>query len=57
MSHPFGDLLSQYRAGKPGLSQARLAHLAGYDQERLPSTLILQVKCQKQVIGPGFQAV
>jgi hypothetical protein len=32
VSHPFGDLLRQYRARKAGLSQTRLAHLAGYDQ-------------------------
>jgi hypothetical protein len=31
MSHPFGDLLTQYRARKHGLTQARLAMVAGYD--------------------------
>jgi len=32
MSHPFGDLLRQYRARKSHLTQTRLAELAGYDQ-------------------------
>src|SRR5438552_11651593 len=31
MGHPFGNLLTQYRARKHGLSQARLAMAAGYD--------------------------
>ncbi len=30
--HPFGQLLGQHRARKPGLSQRKLAELAGYDQ-------------------------
>ena len=29
--HPFGELLAQYRARKPGLTQTRLAELSGYD--------------------------
>ncbi len=32
MNHPFGDLLRQLRARKAGLSQTRLAELAGYDR-------------------------
>jgi hypothetical protein len=35
MSHPFGDLLSQYRVRKHGLTLARLANLAGYDKAML----------------------
>lgn len=30
--HPFGALLAQYRARKPGLTQTRLTKLTGYDQ-------------------------
>jgi non-specific serine/threonine protein kinase len=49
MSHPFGDLLNQYRARKHGLTQARLAALAGYD-----ASLITKL-CQgrKELTGPS----
>ena len=49
MSHPFGDLLNQYRARKHGLSQARLAITAGYDR-----ALITKL-CQgrKELTGPS----
>jgi hypothetical protein len=49
MSHPFGDLLSQYRARKNGLSQARLAELAGYD----PSIVAKLAKGRKELTGPS----
>jgi predicted transcriptional regulator len=29
--HPFGNFISQFRARKHGLTQARLAEMAGYD--------------------------
>src|SRR5437868_6922886 len=49
MSHPFGDLLSQYRARKHGLTQARLARLAGYDAPLV--TKLCQGK--KELLGPS----
>jgi hypothetical protein len=35
MTHSFSDILRQYRARQAGLSQTRLAGLAGYDREKL----------------------
>jgi predicted ATPase len=49
MSHPFGDLLRQYRARKSGLSQTRLAELAGYDQ----AVLVRMAQGQKDLTGPS----
>jgi predicted ATPase len=48
MSHPFGNLLLQFRARKPGLSQTRLAHLAGYD----PAVLARMCAGKKDLTGP-----
>ncbi len=47
--HPFGELLSQYRLRKPGLTQKHLAELAGYDQ----STLVRMCKGGKDLTGPS----
>ena len=49
MSHPFGDLLRQYRARKAGLSQTHLAGLAGYDRA------VVARMCQgkKDLTGPS----
>src|SRR5437879_5906335 len=49
MSHPFGDLLRQYRARKAGLSQTRLAELAGYDQ----AVLVRMSQGRKDLTGPS----
>jgi predicted ATPase len=49
MSHPFGDLLSQYRARKPGLTLARLANLVGYDK----AVLVRMGQGQKDLTGPS----
>jgi Helix-turn-helix domain len=49
MSHPFGDLLRQYRARKAGLSQTRLAELAGYDQ----AVLTRMNQGKKDLTGPS----
>ena len=53
MSHPFGDLLGTYRARKPGLSLARLAHLAGYDK----AVLVRMSQGQKDLTGPSGRAI
>ena len=47
--HPFGELLAQYRARKPGLSQTHLAELAGYDQ----SILVRMSQGKKDLTGPS----
>jgi predicted ATPase len=47
--HPFGELLAQYRARKPGLTQTRLAHLAGYDQ----AILVRMCQGKKDLTGPS----
>ena len=47
--HPFGELLAQYRARKPGLTQTRLAELAGYDQ----AILIRMSQGKKDLTGPS----
>ena len=49
MSHPFGNLLLQFRARKPGLSQARLAQMAGYD----PAVLARMCAGKKDLTGPS----
>jgi non-specific serine/threonine protein kinase len=49
MSHPFGDLLRQYRARKAGLSQTRLANLAGYDN----AVLVRMSQGKKDLTGPS----
>jgi len=49
LSHPFGDLLTQYRARKHGLSQARLAEAVGYD----PSLISKMCKGGKELTGPS----
>jgi predicted ATPase len=49
MSHPFGDLLSQYRARKHGLTLARLANLAGYDK----AVFVRMGQGQKDLTGPS----
>ena len=48
-SHPFGDLLTQYRARKHGLSQARLAEAAGYD----PSLIGRMARGTRDLTGPS----
>ena len=47
--HPFGELLAQYRARKPGLTQTRLAELAGYDQ----AILVRMGQGKKDLTGPS----
>src|SRR5215831_15760655 len=49
MSHPFGDLLRQYRSRRAGLSQTRLAELAGYDQ----AVLVRMSQGRKDLTGPS----
>jgi non-specific serine/threonine protein kinase len=49
VSHPFGDLLLQFRARKPGLSQTRLAQMAGYD----PAILARMCAGKKDLTGPS----
>ena len=47
--HPFGELLAQYRARKPGLTQTRLAELSGYDQ----AILVRMAQGKKDLTGPS----
>lgn len=47
--HPFGELLTQYRTRKPGLTQTRLAELAGYDQ----AILVRMTQGKKDLTGPS----
>jgi len=47
--HPFAELLRQYRTRKPGLTQTRLAELAGYDQ----AILVRMGKGKKDLTGPS----
>lgn len=47
--HPFGELLAQYRARKPGLTQTRLAELAGYDQ----AIVTRMAQGKKDLTGPS----
>lgn len=46
--HAFGHLLKQLRTRVPGLTQARLAALAGYD----PAVITRMAKGQQDLIGP-----
>jgi len=45
----FGNLLTQYRARKPGLTQTRLAILAGYD----PPLVTRMCQGKKELTGPS----
>jgi len=47
--HPFGELLAQHRARKPGLTQTRLAELAGYNQ----AILVRMCQGKKDLTGPS----
>lgn len=47
-THAFGNLLKQLRARVPGLTQARLAQLAGYD----PAVITRMAKGQQDLVGP-----
>jgi predicted ATPase len=47
--HPFGELLAQYRARRPGLTQTRLSELTGYDQ----AILVRMAQGKKDLIGPS----
>ena len=49
MSHPFGELLREYRRRKPGLTQERLAHRVGYD----PAVLVRMAQGKKDLTGPS----
>jgi hypothetical protein len=49
VKHPFGELLAQYRARKPGLSQTRLAELAGYGH----TILVRMCQGKKDLTGPS----
>lgn len=49
MSHPFGDLLTQYRARKHGLSQSKLAEAIGYDH----AVIGKMCKGGKELTGPS----
>lgn len=47
--HPFGELLTQYRRRKAGLTQTHLAELAGYDQ----AILVRMCRGKKDLTGPS----
>jgi predicted ATPase len=49
VSHPFGELLREYRRRKPGLTQERLAHRVGYD----PAVLVRMAQGKKDLTGPS----
>ena len=49
MSHPFGDLLTHYRARKHGLSQTRLAEAVGYDH----AVIVRMCQGKKDLTGPS----
>jgi hypothetical protein len=49
MSHPFGDLLTQYRARKHGLSQTKLAAAVGYDD----AVIVRICQGKKALTGPS----
>jgi predicted ATPase len=49
MGNPFGDLLTQFRARKYGLSMSRLAELAGYDR----SVISKMSRGMKELTGPS----
>jgi predicted ATPase len=46
-THPFGNLISQFRARKHGLTQARLAEMTGYD----PAVITRMCAGQKDLTG------
>lgn len=50
--HAFGNLLKQLRSRIPGLTQARVAALAGYD----PAVITRMAKGQQDLIGPQTRA-
>lgn len=50
--HAFGNLLKQVRSRVPGLTQARVAELAGYD----PAVITRMAKGQQDLIGPQTRA-
>lgn len=47
--HPFGQLLTLYRSRSPGLTQSRLAELAGYN----PSIVVRMCQGKKDLTGPS----
>jgi len=47
--HPFGILLTRFRLRKKGLSQRKLAELAGYDQ----AILVRMAQGKKDLLGPS----
>lgn len=47
--HPFGELLTQHRRRKAGLTQTRLAELSGYDQ----AILVRMCQGKKDLTGPS----
>ncbi len=49
MAHPFGNLLAQHRARKPGLTQAKLAELIGYD----PAVVGKMCRGGRELTGPS----
>jgi len=49
MAHPFGELLTQLRARKSGLSQSRLARIVGYD----PALLARMCQGHRDLTGPS----
>lgn len=49
MAHPFGELLTAYRARKHGLTQARLAQAIGYDA----AVLARMCNGQRDLTGPS----
>lgn len=51
-THAFGNLLKQLRTRVPGLTQARLAEMAGYD----PAVITRMTKGQQDLIGPQTRA-
>jgi hypothetical protein len=51
-AHAFGNLLKQLRSRVPGLTQARIAALAGYD----PAVITRMAKGQQDLTGPQTRA-
>ena len=49
MGHAFGELLTQYRNRKQGLSQARLAQIVGYD----PAVIARMAQGTRDLTGPS----
>jgi hypothetical protein len=49
LHHPFGELLTEIRTRKPGLSQTRLAELTGY----APAILVRMCQGKKDLTGPS----